>query len=55
MASQHVVLTDNDIPHLCEEWMEEITDLISGVPLELPPLREVNHEINLIDPTKRIR
>jgi hypothetical protein len=28
---------------------------ISGIPLELPPLREVNHEINLVDPTKRIR
>jgi hypothetical protein len=55
MGSQHVVLTDNDIPCLREEWMERITDLVSGIPLELPPLREVNHEINLVDPTKRIR
>jgi hypothetical protein len=55
MASQRVVLTDNDIPRLSEEWMERITDLVSGIPSELPPLREVNHEINLVDPTKRIR
>jgi hypothetical protein len=55
MASQRVVLTDNDIPRLREEWMDKINDLVSGIPLELPPLREVNHEINLVDPTKRIR
>jgi Reverse transcriptase (RNA-dependent DNA polymerase) len=35
--------------------MDKITDLVSGIPLELPPLREVNHEINQVDPTKRIR
>jgi hypothetical protein len=35
--------------------MDKITDLVSGIPLELPPLRKVNHEINLVDPTKRIR
>jgi Reverse transcriptase (RNA-dependent DNA polymerase) len=55
MASQRVVLTDNDIPHLCEEWMDKINDLVSGIPLELPPLHEVNHEINLVDPAKGIR
>jgi hypothetical protein len=55
MVSQRVVLTDNDIPRTSEEWMEKITDLISGIPLELPPLHEVNNEINLVDPTKRIR
>jgi hypothetical protein len=55
MVSQCIVLTDNDIPRLREEWMERITDLISGIPLELPPLHEVNHEINLVDPTKRIK
>jgi hypothetical protein len=50
MASQCVVLTDNVIPHLHEEWMTNITDLVSGIPLELLPLHEVNHEINLVDP-----
>jgi hypothetical protein len=28
---------------------------LTGIPLELLPLREVNHEINLVDPTKCIR
>jgi hypothetical protein len=55
MASQRVVFTDNDIPHASEEWMEQITDLVSGIPLELLPLREVNHEINVVYPTKHIR
>jgi hypothetical protein len=55
MASQRVVLTDNDIHHLRKEWMDKINDLVSGIPLELPPLREVNREINLVDPVKRIR
>jgi Reverse transcriptase (RNA-dependent DNA polymerase)/RNase H-like domain found in reverse transcriptase len=55
MVSQRVVLTDNDIPRLHEEWMDKINDLVNGIPLELPPLREVNHEINLVDPAKHIR
>jgi hypothetical protein len=49
MASQHIVLMDNDIPRLYEEWMVKITDLVSGIPLELLPLHEVNHEkINIV-------
>jgi hypothetical protein len=55
MASQRIVLTDDDIPRLREKWMSKIDDLVSGIPLELLPLREVNHEINLVDPTKRVR
>jgi hypothetical protein len=52
MASQRVVREDNDIPCLREEWMDKINYLVSGIPLELPPLHEVNPEINLVDPTK---
>jgi hypothetical protein len=55
MASQRIVLMDNDIPRLREEWMDKMNDLVSGIPLELPPLCEVNHEINLVDPAKHIR
>jgi hypothetical protein len=55
MASQHVVLMDNSIPRLHMAWMTRITDLVSGIPLELPPLPEVNREINLVDPMKHIR
>ena len=52
--SHDVVLRDNDIPQLCRSWDDNITDLVSGIPLKLPPIREVNHELNLIDPEKRI-
>ena len=42
------------ITNLKECWLTEIADLVSGVPPMVPPLRLINHEINLIDPTKRI-
>ena len=50
-----IVLRDNNIPQLCKSWDENITDLVSGIPLELLPIWEVNHEINLIDPEKCIQ
>ena len=34
--------------------MDQITDLISRVPPKVPPFRQINHEINLIDPNKQI-
>ena len=34
--------------------MNKITDLVGGIPTKLPPFREVNHEIKLIDPGKQI-
>ena len=52
--SHDVVLRDDNIPQLLWSWDNNITDLVSGIPLKLPPIREVNHEINLIDPKKRI-
>ena len=52
--SHDVVLRDDDIPQLCKSWDKNITDLVSGIPLELLPIWEVNHEINLIDPEKHI-
>ena len=35
-------------------WDDNITDLVSGIPLKLLPIQEVNHKINLIDPKKCI-
>jgi hypothetical protein len=35
-------------------WKEKYADLFGSIPLEHPPFREVNHEINLVDPDKRI-
>ena len=52
--SHDIVLRDDNIPQLLRSWDNNITDLVSGIPLKLPPIREVNHEINLIDPKKRI-
>ena len=52
--SHDIVLRDNDIPQLCKSWDNNITDLVSGIPLKLLPIQEVNHEINLIDPKKCI-
>ena len=48
--SHDIVLRDDDIPQLRRSWDNNITDLVSGIPLKLLPIWEVNHEINLIDP-----
>ena len=48
--SHDIILRDEDIPQLCKSWDNNITDLVSGIPLKLL----VNHEINLIDPKKHI-
>ena len=45
--SHDIILRDNDIPQLRKSWDDNITDLVSGIPLKLPPIWEVNHEINL--------
>lgn len=42
-------LTDEDIPKLRKQWYESCKDIMGGAPAELPPLREVNHKIPLID------
>jgi hypothetical protein len=47
-------LTPADYPRLREQWFKKFSDLFGEVPLELPPFREVNHEINLVDDHKRI-
>ena len=52
--SHDIILKDDNIPQLLQSWDNNITDLVSGIPLKLPPIREVNHEINIIDPEKHI-
>jgi len=44
------VLTEDDVPRLKQNWHDTYQDLLQGTREELPPLREVNHEINLINP-----
>ncbi|KIJ24077.1 hypothetical protein M422DRAFT_95358, partial [Sphaerobolus stellatus SS14] len=46
-------LTKDDFSHLRSQWKEKYADLFSDIPLELSPMREVNHRIKLIDPDKR--
>ena len=48
------ILRDDNILQLHRSWDNNITDLVSGIPLKLPPIQEVYHEINLIDPEKHI-
>ena len=43
----------DDLDNLREGWHDKYKDILQGVPEEIPPLRMVNHEINLIDPDKR--
>ena len=47
--------TLEDIPHLREEITELFSDLLGALPLELPPLCEVLHEIPLIDESKQLK
>src|SRR6202453_3979771 len=39
----------SDIPRLREKWFEECSDLLGPIPLELPPFREINHRIPLME------
>ena len=52
--SHDVILRDNDILQLHKSLDDHITDLVSGIPLKLPPIQEVNHKINLINLEKHI-
>ena len=45
--------TKEDIPRLREQWCNNYQDILQGTPEELPPLQEVNHEINLINSNKQ--
>ncbi|KIJ31037.1 hypothetical protein M422DRAFT_135436, partial [Sphaerobolus stellatus SS14] len=47
-------LTKDNFSHLRSQWKEEYADLFGDIPLELPPMHEVNHRIKLIDPDKQV-
>ena len=46
-------LTEEDIPKLKQQWYDKYKEILQGTKEELPTLREVNHEINLIDPNTK--
>ncbi|KIJ41237.1 hypothetical protein M422DRAFT_140994, partial [Sphaerobolus stellatus SS14] len=54
-VQSRISLTTSDISALREAWQNSYADIFGDIPLELPPFREVNHEIKLIDPSKVIR
>ena len=47
--------TCSDIPQLHEEIAEKYSNLLSPLPLKLPPFHEVSHEIPLIDESKWLK
>ncbi|KAF8219179.1 hypothetical protein L208DRAFT_1342491, partial [Tricholoma matsutake] len=46
-------LSKKDLPRLREEWKQSCQDILSGVPDKIPPLREINHHIPLVDEKKK--
>ena len=42
-------LSEKNIPRLREKWKKTCTDIMQGAPDRLPPLREINHKIPLVD------
>lgn len=48
-----VELSNEEKERLRRQWYDEFQEILQGTKEELPPLREVNHEINLIDPDRR--
>lgn len=51
-GKERMEYTEEDIPALHQGWYDEFEDLLQGVPEEMPPFRDVNHKIPLIDPNK---
>ncbi|KIK49944.1 hypothetical protein GYMLUDRAFT_119642, partial [Collybiopsis luxurians FD-317 M1] len=47
--------TEEDIPRLRKKWINSCKDIMNGVPEKMPPFREVNHSIPLIDENKKYR
>ncbi|KAJ7245191.1 hypothetical protein B0H12DRAFT_1000457, partial [Mycena haematopus] len=45
----NVVKPSERVHELRARWYDQCADLMGPIPLELPPFREVNHEIKLID------
>ncbi|KIJ35337.1 hypothetical protein M422DRAFT_180948, partial [Sphaerobolus stellatus SS14] len=50
-----ISLNKSDIPALREAWQSKYADIFGNISLELPPFREINHDIKLIDSLKVIR
>ena len=52
-GSSNYMQEPKNIQTLRERWFTKYADIVNGVPLELPPLRAVNHRIPLISDNKQ--
>jgi hypothetical protein len=48
-------LSDKDIPKLHDKWYATCHNIMQGMPLHMPKIHEISHEIPLIDPDKRYK
>ncbi|KAF8226828.1 hypothetical protein L208DRAFT_1299855 [Tricholoma matsutake] len=46
-------LEKKDIPHLRRGWISACEDILQGIPERPPPMREINHQIPLVNEGKR--
>ena len=54
--SVHVTrVAREDVPRLRERWLVHIADLTGPIPERLPPMRDVNHRITLIDDNRPLK
>ncbi|KAF8222518.1 hypothetical protein L208DRAFT_1322286, partial [Tricholoma matsutake] len=51
--SRELGLTEEDYPQLQQQWYDKFSDILGGTQDQLPPWREVNHEIHLINDKKQ--
>ena len=47
--------TKEDFLRPCQQWHDEFANMVNGTRSQLPPWREVNHEIHLVDNDKRYK
>ena len=52
---EELPMSHPEFERLREWWKEKYDNIMAPVPLEMPPLREVNHQILLKDPEKKFR
>jgi hypothetical protein len=50
-----IILDDSNIPSLCQSWVDAYPDVHGPIPEVLPPFRDINHKINLLDESKTYR
>ena len=48
-------LTEEDYPQLRQWWHDKFADIVNSTRNQLPPWREVNHKIHLIDDNKQYK